>query len=1058
MKWPDRFLMQFLTNQFKILINSKPTIFMKKRTLKRLLLLIMFMSGSHFFAQTVKGKVTSGGLPLPGVSVIVEGTKKGTSTDFEGAFVLNNVSAKSKLTFSYIGFKTTTQTAVNNMQIVMIEDSQNLNEVVVVGYGTSKRKDITGAISSVKASELQDKPFTSIDQALIGKAAGVNVTQNSGTPGGGISVQIRGITSINGNEPLYVIDGTPIFADKNNDSFSFSALGGGNGQTKNSALSSLNISDIESIDILKDASATAIYGANGANGVVLITTKNGKKGKSIVSYETYVGMQQATKFVSVLDLPQYAKYQAKVYQLNGEAVPFQYQSPDLLGKGTNWQDELFRNATIYNHQLSVSGEKDGTRYYTSLNYFDQEGIVLNSDFNRLSLRLNVDSKVKSWLKIGNNMSLSKSTQRVVRNDDRGGLVMNTLRQSPELPVRYADGSFAGPTGNLGSSANEASNPIALAEFNNATTQRYKINGNLFSDINLVKGLVFRSELGYDLNFGKNSSFAPSYTLGNVTELLNRSYKQQDQSFYWNVKNYFTYNKSINEKHNFTVLLGQESQESRYEYLSGFRSGQFLTSNFNNLDIGDIDTALNGNGSGRWSMSSYISRFNYGFSDKYSFSASLRADASSNFGPNNKWGYFPAFSGAWTVSNEDFLANNKYINYLKLRAGYGAVGNQNIPANRYQTILSLIASPFGGTSPTIDNLGNPDIKWESLKSLNLGIEVGIFNDAVKLDVDYYIKTSSNFLTKQINDESNQSAQNFYLNTGEIKTKGIDISINTRNFSTPNFKWDTSIIFSKYNNELTRFQGVGKSLLGKVQFDLYTISRTTEGQPVGQFYGYVTDGLYKNAAELAAGPIQETGTAVGDIRFKDLNQDGKIDSKDQAPIGSAIPDFTYAVTNNFKYKNFNLSIVLQGSQGNEIYNFTRHYTDGIYPGFGDRYSNVSTRVLNAFEVGVNENTNEPRITFTDPNGNGRISDRFVEDGSYLRIQNISLGYDLPVKVLASSFFTKAKVYVNVQNLHTFTKYSGFDPALGNLDQNVTLSGIDLGRYPVPRTTSIGVNLEF
>ena len=1034
---------------------------MKKKLIKKLLFLFLFLSGNFFFAQTVKGKVTSGGFSLPGVSVVVDGTNNGTNTDFDGLFSLSNVPAGATLTFSYVGFKTIQVPAKigSTMEVVMFEDAQALEEVVVIGYGTTKRKDITGAISSIKASEIQDKPFTSIDQALIGKAAGVNVTQNSGTPGGGISVQIRGITSINGNEPLYVIDGTPVFADRNNDSFSFSALGGGSGQTKNSALASLNISDIESIDILKDASATAIYGANGANGVVLITTKKGKKGKSIIAYETYIGTQEATNFVDVLNLPEYAVYQTKVYELSGEPIPFQYQRPDLLSNGTNWQDELFRAATIYNHQLSFSGEKEGTNYYTSLNYFDQEGIVLNSDFNRLSLRLNVDSNVKSWLKIGNNMSLSKSSQRVVRNDDRGGLVMNTLRQSPELPVRFPDGSFAGPTGNVGTSANEASNPIALAELNNATTQRYKMNGNLFADINLLKGLVFRSELGYDLNFAKSKSFAPKYTLGNVSELLNRSFKQQDQSFYWNIKNYFTYNKTVNEDHNFTLLLGQEAQESRYEYLSGYRSGEFLSNDFDNLDIGDIDTAINGNGSGRWSMTSYISRLNYGFSDKYSFSASLRADASSNFGPNNKWGYFPSVSGGWTMSNEPFFEPLKgTVNYLKYRVGYGSVGNQNIPANRYETILSLISSPFGGTSPTIDNLGNPDIKWESLKSFNAGFEMGLFNDAIKIDFDFYIKNSSDFLTKQINDESNQSALNFYLNTGKIETKGIDVSLNTINITNENFKWDTTVIFSKYTNQLTSFQGEGKSLLGKVQFDLYTITRTTEGEPVGQFYGYVTDGLFRNDTELAAGPTQESGTAVGDIRFKDINGDGKIDTKDQAPIGSAIPDFTYSISNNFKYKNFNLSIVLQGSQGNEIYNFTRHYTDGIYPGFGDRFGNVSTEVLNAFEVGVNENTTVPRITLTDPNGNGRVSDRFVEDGSYLRIQNISLGYDLPTQIFGKSIFSKARLYVNVQNLYTFTKYSGFDPALGNFDQNVTLNGIDLGRYPVPRTTSLGLNLEF
>ena len=1034
---------------------------MKKTLFKKLVTLILILSGFSIFGQTIKGKVESSGLPLSGVNISVKGTSIKSSTGFDGTFKLEQVPAKSKIIFSFIGFQTKEieSDGKTNLTVQLYEDTKTLNEVVVVGYGTSKRKDITGAISSIKSSEIQDKPFTSIDQALVGKAAGVNVTQNSGTPGGGISVQIRGITSINGNEPLYVIDGTPIFADKNNDSFAFSALGGGNGQTKNSALSSLNIADIESIDILKDASSTAIYGANGANGVVLITTKKGKKGKSTVAYETYMGTQEVTNFVDVLNLPQYAKYQTKIAALSGEPIPFQYQKPDLLGKGTNWQDELFRTALMYNHQLSFSGEKDGTRYYTSLNYFDQDGVVLNSDFNRMSMRLNVDSNVKSWLKIGNNVALSKSSQTVVRNDDRGGLVMNTLRQSPELPVRNTDGSYAGPTNGLGSSANETTNPIAMAEYNNAENDRYKINGNLYADFTLTKGLVFRSELGYDLNFAKSSTFAPAYTLGNVSELLNKSFKQQDQSFYWSIKNYLTYNKTINDLHNFTFLLGQEAQESQYEYLSGYRTGDFLNKDFTNLNLGDIDTALNQNGSGRWAMTSYISRLNYSFSDRYSFSASLRADASSNFGPNNKWGYFPSFSGGWTVSNEEFFAPlSNTINYLKLRAGYGSVGNQNIPANRYDTTLTLTPSPFGGSSPTIDNMGNPDVKWESLKSFDAGFDLDMFNNRVKFTFDYYIKNSSNFLTRRIPTVKNQSILNFFMNTGDIVTKGLEFTFNTKNIVTENFTWDSTIVLSMYNSELTSFQDEDQYLLGKVQFDAYTITKTSAGQPIGQFFGYVTDGLFKNDAELAAGPTQETGTAVGDVRFKDLNEDGKIDAKDQTAIGSAIPDFTYSFTNNFKYKNITLGVVLTGTHGNEIYNFTRHYTDGIYPGFGDRYANVSTDVMNAFEPSVNENTDVPRISLTDPNGNGRISNRFVEDGSYLRIQNVSLSYDLPNTIFEKSIFSSVRFYVNVQNLYTFTKYSGFDPALGNLDQNITLSGIDLGRYPVPRTTSVGVDIKF
>lgn len=1033
---------------------------MEKRTLKNLLFLIVLLGGNFLSAQTVKGKVTSSGASLPGVSVLVQGTNNGTVTDFDGVFVLNNVEANATLLFSYIGYNNLSMPADSKsmMQVSMDSKLEKLDEVVVIGYGTTQRKDINGAVSSIKASALQDKPFISIDQALVGQAAGVNVTQNSGTPGGGISVQIRGITSINGNEPLYVIDGTPVFADKNNNSFGFSALGGGNGQTKNSALSGINVGDIQSIDILKDAASTAIYGANGANGVVLITTKRGKKGKSTMAYETYFGVQEVTNTVDMMNLPEYARYQTKIFELNGEPIPFQYQRPDLLGEGTDWQDELFRAAPMYNHQLSFSGEKDGTSFYSSINYFNQDGIVVNSDFNRLSIRLNVDSQMKSWLKVGNNLSVGKSEQQVVRNDDRGGLVMNTLRQSPELPVRYPDGSFAGPVDNLGSSANEATNPIAMSEYNNAQSDRYKVNGNLFADFTLAKGLVFRSELGYDANFGKSATFVPAYTLGNVSEPLNKSYKQQEQSLYWDFKNYLTYNVSFNDKHNFTFLLGQEAQESVYEYLSGYRSGDFMNVDFTNLDIGDIDTASNGNGSGRWAMNSYISRVNYNFLEKYFFSASLRADSSSNFGPNNKWGYFPSFAGGWTVSNENFFAPvANTINYLKLRASYGSVGNQNITPNAYDTTLTLTASPFGGVSPTIDKLGNPDVKWEELKSFDVGFDIDMFNNRVKFTYDYYIKHSSDFLSSRINDETTAGEFGYYLNTGEIETKGMEFTFNTVNIQTEKFSWDSTLILSTYTNELTENQG-GKSLLGKVQYDQYTVTKSNEGQPVGQFYGYVTDGLYKNDAELAAGPTQEEGTGVGDIRFKDINQDGKIDANDQTAIGSPLPDFTYSFINTFKYQNFTLSVSLNGTQGNEIYNFTRHYTDGNYPGFGDRYGNVNSRVATAFESGVNENTTEPRLTLTDPNGNGRISDRFVEDGSYLRIQNVSLSYNLPSQMFERSIFSSVRVYTNIQNLYTWTNYSGFDPALGSLDSNIILSGIDLGRYPVPRITSLGVDIKF
>ena len=721
---------------------------MKKRLLKKLLFLILFMSGNFFFAQTVKGKVSSGGFSLPGVSVIVEGTKNGTNTDFSGDFTLNNVPPGSILVFSYIGFKTEKLQADTNssMEVVMFEDAQKLEEVVVIGYGTSKRKDITGSVVSIKADQIKDQPFTSLDQALVAKAAGVNVTQNSGTPGGGISVQIRGITSINGNEPLYVIDGTPIFADQNNSTSSFGSTTGIGGQSKSSALNGINPADIESIDILKDASATAIYGANGANGVVLITTKKGKNGKSTFTYDAYTGITEIANFIDMMDLRDFARYKKDLIRINSEengnipyTIPFQYENPDLLGKGTNWQKEIFRPALSSNHQLSFSGDNNGTRYYTSLGYLNQEGALINSDFNRLSLRLNLESKVKDWLKIGNNLSVARTFQNNVRNDQRGGAIYNALRQSPEIPVRNADGSFAGPTSNLGTTFNEASNPVALSELIRSQNLRYKINGNLFTETKLLKDLTYRTELGYDINFANLSFFRPTYTLGTIESPTNESFKQQENSVYWNLKNIFNYNKTVND-HTFGLMAGHEVQRTNWEFLNASRLG-FDTNNFDVLPLGTVGRETINNAKGQWAMESYITRFTYGYSDRYALTASFRADGSSNFGKGNRWGYFPAISGGWTLSNEKIFEGAKeYINYLKFKGGYGLTGNQNIQSFAYQTLINLGPSALGGNAYDITQIANPNVKWEALKSLNVGLEIAFMNDAIKLDVEYFLRSS------------------------------------------------------------------------------------------------------------------------------------------------------------------------------------------------------------------------------------------------------------------------------------------------------------------------------
>ncbi len=1058
---------------------------MCKKLFKQLIFVLLLFSMQSVLGQYVSGKVIADGVSLPGVSVQVKNSSIGTSTGLDGGFVLKGVQENSIIVFSFTGYKTKEAVVdfTKPMEIILSSENKKIEEIVVIGYGTAKRKDVTGSVSSVSAKDLKDQPFTSIDQALVGRAAGVTVSQNSGAPGGGVSVKIRGITSINGNEPLYVIDGTPLFADRNNTSLDLgSATGGGAGQNSNSALAGINTSDIESIDILKDASATAIYGANGANGVVLITTKKGKKGKSLISYDGYAGIQEVAKTYDLMNLREFAKYTNEISPNAGQTVPYEFQNPDILGQGTDWQKEIFRSALITNHQISFSGGKQDTRFFSSVGFFNQEGIIVNSDFNRLSLRLNIDSKINSWLKIGNNISVSNTKQRIVKNDDRGGVVSSALRFSPGIPVRNNDGTFGGVQANtsLGSAQFESVNPVAYSEYVNNLDKKFKINGNLFADLTISKDLVFRSELGYDLNAGDGRIFIPTYgNIGSSANTVNKSIKRQDQGYYWSIKNYLTYNKTF-KNHNFNVVLGQEAQKSNFEYLFGSRQG-FPNNFYDNLVLGVKSNQEIDNKSFRWAMNSYISRFNYTYGGKYYLSASLRADASSNFSPENRWGYFPSVTGAWTITNEDFMQSSKgFMNYLKVRAGYGEVGNQNIGSNLFNTLIEPINTSSGDPSFLFSVVAGQNIKWESLQSSNVGLELGLLDDAIKLDFDLYQKKSSGLLIQRPSTLFDAGRILPSENEGEMVNNGFDLSLNTRNIKNSNFGWDTSIIFSTFTNKLTKFYDEEKlSLTGFIpQFDGDNVySKIQAGQALGQIYGYVTDGIFRTQDEIANSAVQvkdtnldpdkTNGTSVGDIKYKDLNGDGFITADDKTYLGSAIPKFTYSVTNNINYKNFDLRIVLQGTYGNKIYNQNRYYTEGL------RFigENQSRDVIDRFvvkylpngqlddEANLAQVTNIPRFDNINVNNNTRVSDRFVEDGSYLRIQNITLGYNLSEDFLKrTQFFTRVRCYASIQNLFTFTKYSGLDPEVGSRNSDIRLAGLDVGRYPIAKTFTLGVNLDF
>ncbi len=1025
------------------------------------LLFLMFHVTS--FAQNIKvtGTVTGGDEPLLGVTVVVVGTTNGTTTDFDGNYTLN-APGDAELQFSFIGYETQT-IAVNNqtsINVSLSEDFQRLDEVVVVGYGATKARDLTGAVSSVKAEELTEKPFVSVDQALQGKVAGVTISQNSGAPGGGISVRVRGITSLTGsNEPLYVVDGVPLDGNSNNDSFHFGTMGGESGQTKVSALSTINPSDIISIEVLKDASATAIYGSRASNGVILITTKSGEKGQSKVSYDGYYGIQEVTKHLDVMDLPEYAQYLNEIRVQNGQDPKDSFLRPELLGPGTDWQDEIFRVAPITNHQLSVSGGNEKTRVYTSFNYFNQEGILINTHYERFSLRLNIEHKVNDWLKVGNALTASNGKEHIAYNDSEDGVIMGALRQSPEVPVYYSDGSWGGPSSEDGLGSGGGYNPVAWSTIRSSKLERNKILGTLYTEIDFLKSLKLRSELGYDFNFNKMSSFNPSYEIGDQVNDLGTSFKYNTHSFYWIMKNYLTYSKDFGEN-SLTVMAGHEAQHSTWEQLQASRGG-FVMNELTALAIGDSETAGATSYQNQWAMQSAFARANYSLKNRYLLTATFRADASSNFGPNNKWGYFPSFSAGWVMSEESFMEGLEgTVDWVKFRAGYGEVGNQNIGAYAYGQALNTVTSAYGPAFIP-GNIANPDVKWETTISTNIGVELGFIDNRIRLDADFYVKKSKDFLY-QLPMAWYYGREAFsapYVNLGEMTNKGIDLTLNTVNINKKNgLRWTTDFVVSKYKNELTKLSDENATITQIIQFN-QTVTQTSVGNPVGQFYGYVIDGIFQSEDEILSSATQSglderNGTYLGDYKFKDMNDDVIINDEDRTIIGSPHPDFTFSINNDFSYKNFDLNVMLYGSYGNDIINWTRKVTEGMT----EAYANQSVRVADRWTP-TNTDTEMPRYVAGDPNANARVSDRYVEDGSFLRIKNVTLGYNLPKNLLdRTGIISSMKAYVTVQNLYTFTDYSGYDPDIGGHSNNALLAGVDNGRYPVPRTYLIGLKLDF
>jgi TonB-linked SusC/RagA family outer membrane protein len=1070
--------------------------------MKRLILfLLVLFTGVCASAQTsISGVVTSGadGLTMPGVSVSVQGTALGTATDFDGNFTITIPSDKAVLVFTYIGYQRSEVPVTDsskNLRIIMKEDAQLLDEVVVVGYGTMKKSDLTGSVGQLSSSRLSESIITNLDQALQGRVAGVQMSANSGAPGSANSIRIRGISSLNStNEPLYVIDGIPM-SGAGTGTAGYEWMTGSGGQNMVNPLAAINPSDILSIDVLKDASATAIYGAAGANGVIMVTTRRGQAGTTTITYDGYAAMQVRPGKFDVMNLREFGTYQNQLWQegyYTKNSIDQAYLDPSLLGRGTNWQDAVSNDALITGHSLSMNGGNDKTQYAISLGYNFQDGILLNSDFKRYTGRVNLDHTFSKYFKMGGGMTYANTFENMVNNDGINGLIMNAALMSPAVPVYDFNGDYAGPESTLGSSMY---NPVAFFKDQINSLRRERIMGNVYTQINFLPSLNLRTELGIDNENSMNLGFKPSYSYGLLVNNNTMIMEQNNHNFFWNIKNYLTWTQKFAEIHNLTLMVGQEAQESGWEWL------QLIKENLSSNDIHVIgeDGTLKSNSGGkdRITKASFFGRANYNYDDRYLATLTLRADGSSVFGANNKWGYFPSAALAWRVSNEQFMQNEQdWLSNLKLRLGWGMTGNDNIPTYRYGSTMVAFPTATFGTANHMSNNANPNLKWESSMQYNGGIDWGMFNGRIDLTIDAYYKTSKDLLLQPsvspvIGGSGDWDIQTPYLNIGQVDNKGIEIALNTHNIKSNDFNWHSNFTFSLNRNKVMKLDDLETPFYGSVNQMVFnspftTATKTMVGHPVGVFWGYKSDGIIQNADEARAWAAatgkeinRTSGVWIGDMKFKDISgpdgvPDGKIDENDQTVIGDPNPDFTLGFTNTFTYRNFELLIGLNASIGNDVLNVVRWKTEGLVSLWDNQSRTVMNRARSGYYDGdpwsstassdienaylLNPNATMPRWSTNDVNGNNRMSDRWIEDGSYLRIQNIRLGYNIPKSAVEKVGVKACKIYFNAQNVYTFTKYSGLDPEIGSFKQNAMLSNIDIGRYPLPRIFTLGATVSF
>lgn len=1021
--------------------------------------------------RLITGKVVAidDSSPLPGAIVQLKTKKTSVSTNAQGQFSIR-ANTRDVLVFRMIGFKQQ-EIMIGDGSVINVSlktEQTKLDEVVVIGYGEKKRGDLTGSISSVSAADIVKTQPTTIDQALQGKVPGVVVQQISGQPGGGVSVQIRGLSGFSNNPPLYVIDGVQILTS--------------NGDKGTNPLSSINPSEVATIDILKDASATAIYGAQATNGVVIITTKRGRSGPPQISYDGYAGAQTLPKYYDVMNLRDYATFMNEKSAIIGYDLRPHFANPKYMGEGTNWQEALFRTALMQNHNLSLSGGDAGTKYYLSGTYFSQDGIALGSDFKRMSTRINVDSKVTDWFKTGISLQLANVKENVTTS--QSGVIRQALNQTPDVNVINPDGSWGGNDPNIYGAT--GTNPFALASIVKDLKNRYEVFGNAYAEIQVAKGLTFRNELAGNFSTATEDQFTPIYTMGAYSNPSNSASYYSGKNNFSSFTSYLTYWHSFAQKYNLNAMVGHESKVWHSENVSASRIN-FPSNIVQAINSGDAQTSKNDGSKGHTAGESYFGRIDLKYEDKYNLTVNIRNDGSSKFAPYNRW--VTTYSGAfaWRLSQENFLKEIKAINDLKLRAGYGLQNNQNIRDYAYGSTFTTVSTSLSGTSQLLAAFGNPDVKWETTKSYNTGLDVSILNRRIELSVDAYYKRTNNLLLSltlplfsgmvDATGYAPGSIQSPYVNIGAVSNKGVEFSITTHNLKTKNFNWKSNLTLSHNKNEVLALNTDAAALYGYAGST--AITKSIVGRSVGEYYGYQTLGTYKNAEDFAkypaipqkgGVPIPITngsgGVWVGDVIFKDQNGDGIIDESDQVFLGSPNPKIQFGINNTFNFKNFDLNIFMSGNYGNKLYNQVRVDAENPNQNFG-YFKNVmdyariglidpaglASDINNVYIT--NPQTTITRISQSSGNGNERFSSKYIEDGSFLRCKSITLGYNFSENILSKIHLKSLRLYGQVTNVFTLTKYNGYDPEIGSW--NPLAAGVDNGYYAQPRVFTIGANIS-